>query len=445
MTTAVGRGRNGSSRRAMSGRALRGVAAIVGAVALCGVGIGAAAADGPAGVRVTVVDAGGAPVVGADVTVNLVSFDEGDPVGGRSWHEATDGDGVAMIPGQVDPSDAEEAGYLPAHDDYLVTVVPPVGSGLRDGRWPSDENGVVTGFGYALDTLVEARVVLQPTPLPPTDLRIAISCSGSSPTAVLSFAVDASTGTDLDGDGTRYYGPIEFTLNGDVQWWGDTMTFPVGQRAQVPLVLPDDTNPPVLKEGDVVAAAVDVAAGEDPSSVPTNASATVHCAGATASPSPSASASPSASSGQGPSPVLSTALTGANRGTLDAPSSAIAGAAVTVSLGAGEAGQQVWSWIYSSPTSLGTQTVAANGTIRLTIPGNLPAGTHTIAVQNRAGAVIGWDTLRVSAANAIPGGATGLDEGAGAGLPTAALVVLGVVLALAAAGLTLARRRTTTG
>ncbi len=110
-----------------------------------------------------------------------------------------------------------------------------------------------------------------------------------------------------------------------------------------------------------------------------------------------------------------------------------------MSLGSDHAGEQVWSWIYSDPIALGTQTVAADGTIRLTAPASLPAGTHTIAIEDRTGAVLGWDTVGVAAANALPGGATGLDEGP-AGMP-AAFVVLAVVLALTATGLAFGRTR----
>jgi hypothetical protein len=141
-------------------------------------------------------------------------------------------------------------------------------------------------------------------------------------------------------------------------------------------------------------------------------------------------------------PVDAATLTEATRGTVTAPASAARGAAVTIDVGTALAGQQVDAWIYSTPTALGTRTVAADGTISVTIPSSLAAGRHRVAVLSSAGTLLGWDDLTVTAGtNAVPRAATGLDEGTapvGGGLTAG----LAVALLLPAAAIATRRRRT---
>lgn len=162
----------------------------------------------------------------------------------------------------------------------------------------------------------------------------------------------------------------------------------------------------------------------------------------TPAPSPSTSAEPTPSTSV--QPVDESALTDASRGSVSVPTSAARGTSVTVNVGTALAGEQVSAWIYSTPTALGQHTVAADGTISVTVPSSLAAGAHRIAVLNNSGTLVGWDDITITAGtNAVPKAATGLDEGtsnSGATLVDGALVVL-VVAGIAAA---LIRRRART-
>lgn len=118
----------------------------------------------------------------------------------------------------------------------------------------------------------------------------------------------------------------------------------------------------------------------------------------------------SAKPGDAPAAQTAGALEGIAAGGIsvstDAPQ---AGQVVTVEVGAERAGEWVAAWLFSEPVLLNgdwTQ-VAADGTIAVTIPADTEPGAHRLAVFDAEGAVIGWQQLQISAADAAGGGASG--------------------------------------
>ncbi len=128
------------------------------------------------------------------------------------------------------------------------------------------------------------------------------------------------------------------------------------------------------------------------------------------------------------------ALTDAVRGLVDAPDTAAAGSTVTVQVGAKYAGLTVYGWLYSDPRALGSATVNLRGEAMFTIPADVPAGVHRIAVTLADGTLIGWDALRVTAP-ASASGALSATGGEVVGLGLALILLL-----LGAAALLLRRR-----
>lgn len=120
-----------------------------------------------------------------------------------------------------------------------------------------------------------------------------------------------------------------------------------------------------------------------------------------------------------PAPVTPVApdqdnLDNGNRGNIDAPGSVEAGDPVVVYVGSGLEGATVYGWLFSTPTALGAATVAADGTVSFTIPGNVPAGAHRIAVTSANNVLLGWDNITVTvAANTGNNGGTPADSGNG--------------------------------
>ncbi|MHC3000072.1 hypothetical protein OB08_13300 [Microbacterium sp. HJ5] len=134
----------------------------------------------------------------------------------------------------------------------------------------------------------------------------------------------------------------------------------------------------------------------------------------------------------GPGPVGDDELTDTTRGEVDAPDTAAPGATVTIFVGTRYAGDTVWVWLHSTPVSLGAHVVAADGTVTVTLPAGVAAGTHRLVVLDADGDVIGWTEIAVADALA----ATGSEFGR-------ALGAAGTALAMVAAGaaLLLVRRR----
>ncbi|MBA8988998.1 hypothetical protein FHW23_000230 [Curtobacterium pusillum] len=162
--------------------------------------------------------------------------------------------------------------------------------------------------------------------------------------------------------------------------------------------------------------------------------------GSTPSPTPGSGSTPTPVPVSGTTPVApsETSLTEADRGTLTAPATARPGETITVGVGTRYAGDRVDVWLFSTPTLLGTVTVAADGTVSVTIPADAPAGEHRIVVTAADGTVIGWTTITIDPVTgelAFTGA-----EGLGAG----ALVAL-LLLAAGVGVLVLRRRRAGAG
>ncbi len=126
-------------------------------------------------------------------------------------------------------------------------------------------------------------------------------------------------------------------------------------------------------------------------------------------------------------------LTPGNSGSVTVPDSVVQGGTVTVNVGTGHAGEQVDVYVFSSPVHLGTHTVSTAGTVTVTVPSGLAAGTHRIAVYAANGSVIGWDSITVTSAGRLA--STGAEIG---GTVAAAIVLL---LTGAGAFIISARRR----
>ena len=78
------------------------------------------------------------------------------------------------------------------------------------------------------------------------------------------------------------------------------------------------------------------------------------------------------------------------------------GQLVTVQVGAAYAGDWVSAWI--GQQWVGWAHVGDSGAIQIRIPTDLKPGTHRLAVTDRDGGLIGWDSISVVAAKAPPGG-----------------------------------------
>ncbi|WP_396289473.1 lamin tail domain-containing protein [Curtobacterium sp. KT1] len=146
--------------------------------------------------------------------------------------------------------------------------------------------------------------------------------------------------------------------------------------------------------------------------------------GSTPTPSPAAPIAPVAPS--------ETGLSDTNRGSVSAPSSARAGETITVTVGTQYAGDRLNVWLYSTPTLLGTVPVAADGTVRVTIPADAPAGEHRIVVTATDGTALGWTPITITADGQLAfTGAEGLGAGA----------LIAILLLAAGAGVLIVRRR----
>jgi 5'-nucleotidase len=125
-------------------------------------------------------------------------------------------------------------------------------------------------------------------------------------------------------------------------------------------------------------------------------------------------------------------LTVANRGGVSAPSTARAGETITVTVGTASAGDVVDVWLFSEPTLIGTAVVAADGTVRVTIPADTVAGVHRLAVTAADGSLIGWTPITITTDGQLAfTGAAGLGAGA----------LVAFLLLAAGAGVLVVRRR----
>ncbi|UZN03928.1 hypothetical protein [Cellulomonas sp. S1-8] len=127
-------------------------------------------------------------------------------------------------------------------------------------------------------------------------------------------------------------------------------------------------------------------------------------------------------------------LTDGTKGGFTSPATVGTGGALVLS--GLPAGEVLHAYLFSVPTDLGVATVAADGTLRLTIPASVAAGTHRVALYRADGTLLGWQYVEVLAAGGGTLAATGADPRAG--------IIGGLVLVAAGGALVLARRRVTT-
>lgn len=143
-------------------------------------------------------------------------------------------------------------------------------------------------------------------------------------------------------------------------------------------------------------------------------------------------------------PVDTTLLTDATRGSISAPTTAVQGQTVTISVDPRYAGQTVHVWLHSEPRLLGSPVVAADGTVRVTIPADAPVGSHRLVVLDKTGAIIGWQEIEIVAAAGAPGragsGAAATGPLASTGLDGRGAVLAAMVLVLTGATVLAARR-----
>ena len=112
---------------------------------------------------------------------------------------------------------------------------------------------------------------------------------------------------------------------------------------------------------------------------------------------------------------------------------------ITISV-PGHDGEWVQVWLHSTPTLISGWTKVAGGTVTATVPASVPAGTHTLVVQNSSG-VIGWATVTVEGAAGQAVISDGMMAQTGAdGLPLGIAGALALVAILVGAGILVRRR-----
>ena len=89
-------------------------------------------------------------------------------------------------------------------------------------------------------------------------------------------------------------------------------------------------------------------------------------------------------------------------------------------------------WLFSDAVLLGTETVAADGTVRVTIPADASSGPHRLAVTAADGSLIGWTTITIDPATGQLA-FTGAELGGG--------IAAALLLLAAGTGVLVARRR----
>jgi 5'-nucleotidase len=278
---------------------------------------------------------------------------------------------------------------------------------------PSFERRSVSVTGLPVEPLVQgaaASVTLS---------RLDLTSLGSPVTTEVSAAFEGSSAAAVVSPVTAGTATVAFTVPGDVE--GDTTL----------VVAADET-------GTTVRIPLTVTAAADPGT-PDPGTPTTPTPGTPATPTPTTtpSAPPAPPAAPGPegepagSPVAAGAgsLTAALRGLISVDdTSLVPGQDVTVDVGSDRAGTYVAAFLYSTPVALGGWTlVDADGLVEVEIPSNAPAGSHRIAIQDAAGAVIGWTSVTVLDPSGLA--ATGVDPVPGV-LVAVMLIGLGAALAV---------------
>ncbi|WP_292830867.1 lamin tail domain-containing protein [Microbacterium sp.] len=155
-------------------------------------------------------------------------------------------------------------------------------------------------------------------------------------------------------------------------------------------------------------------------------SGTLPCVEVSVDPEPTPTPTPTLA--PAPGPASDAELIDANRGAVQAPDTAAPGQTVTLFVGARYAGDTVWVWLHSTPISLGSAVVAADGTIAVTLPAGVAPGDHRFVVLDAAGRVVGWTEVTVTGSLPASGSlaATGSQTGSASGAAALALILLSV-------------------
>lgn len=120
------------------------------------------------------------------------------------------------------------------------------------------------------------------------------------------------------------------------------------------------------------------------------------------------------------SPIALDQLTDANAGgvqVLGGENGFTAGELVTTQVAPERAGRWVSVWL-DDTAWLGWVQVGSSGAVQVRLPADAAARAHVLVVEDREGALIGWDSLSVVAADTDPGGGDGGDPGNGGEEPT---------------------------
>lgn len=220
-------------------------------------------------------------------------------------------------------------------------------------------------------------------------------------------------GLTIGGDGTVW----AITDNdGVVDATGETVLLPLGAATNV------------------FAGHLDEGATPTPSATPTP----------TGGPSPSPSG-PSAVPGAGPTrpetprfTPTADDFTDATRGGVTVTGTLRPGGTVTVSATGFAPGEWVQGWLFSTPTALGWARADASGAVeaRLTVPTDVPTGTHRLALVGQVDGRTVWVQVQVLAAPGGAGAGAGSAAGSGAlattgadGVRTVALVAIALLVA----------------
>ncbi|KAA9084122.1 LamG-like jellyroll fold domain-containing protein [Microbacterium radiodurans] len=126
-------------------------------------------------------------------------------------------------------------------------------------------------------------------------------------------------------------------------------------------------------------------------------------------------------------------LSAATQGAVSGPATIVRGETVKITVGTAAAGRNVSGWLLSTPTALGSGTVATDGTVTLRVPTSAPLGGHRLAITAADGGVIGWYRVTVVEAGSL--------AATGGAFALGAWVIGGAALAGAGAALARAHRR----
>lgn len=137
-------------------------------------------------------------------------------------------------------------------------------------------------------------------------------------------------------------------------------------------------------------------------------------------------------------------LTAETRGHTQAPTGAMPGDSILVTVGDAFAGQSVVVVMFSLPRDLGTYLVAENGTIRVTLPDDVEAGEHRLAIYDGVGSVLGWDPISISHTNIAATQSESMSDplgGSGVNIPFSTILMAVLLLGAGAVAFVLQRRR----